>query len=547
MDPEGGREPFVVDAESDDPCVVVFNGELLEHLELRRRLEREGRRFETGCDAETAAVALATDGAAALQSFRGMFAVAWYRPARRRIWLARDPFGVVPLLHAVDDRGRFVFSSEMRPMLEHLGDGAVVDPATVGAYLSTIRLTVGERTLVDGVRTVRPGHVVEVDLGEDSLRPTTKAWWRIDRTGPVLEGPEADEAVAAAVESSLEAHLQSDVEVCSLLSGGLDSAVLTSLAIDRRPDWRTFTAVGGDGTSDPDRDAARLLADAFGRASVEVPVLDRPESPLDRWRRMVGALGVPLGTPNEIAINALAEAVRDAGIKVAISGEGADEIFGGYEPVLRIVQAIAASSPTEEVAAASLIQSIAWIPPHRQSELLHPDWIEAIGPHEALVRETAASIADGGSPGDPRSYLRWLQRVNLSGLLGRLNHACMLASVEARPPFADRRVAEVASRVATPDLFQVDPDEAARTKTALRRAFADRLPSVIVERAKASFPVPFVPWANSMLEETAVREAVAPLLANPEAVLGPEPDPMIAWPLANLGAWSLATGLALRP
>ena len=103
MDPEGGREPFVVDPESDDPCVVVFNGELLEHLELRRRLEREGRRFETGCDAETAAV-LAGDGRGRLaQSFRGMFAVAWYRPARRRIWLARDPFKL--LLHAVDDRG----------------------------------------------------------------------------------------------------------------------------------------------------------------------------------------------------------------------------------------------------------------------------------------------------------------------------------------------------------------------------------------------------------------------------------------------------------
>ena len=307
----------------------------------------------------------------------------------------RDPFGVVPLLHAVDDRGplRLRERDEADARSPRRGGG---DRSRHGGGVSLHDPADGRRA--DARRRGPDGPAGSRGRGRSRREVASPDHEgvvadRPDRSG--VRGPRGGQGGRG--RGGVESR-GAPPERCRGLFAplrGLDSAVLTSLAIDRRPDWRTFTAVGGDGTSDPDRDAARLLADAFGRPSVEVPVLDRPESPLDRWRRMVGALGVLLGTPNEIAINALAEAVRDAGIKVAISGEGADEIFGGYEPVLRIVQAIAASSPTEEVAAASLIQSIAWIPPHRQSELLHPDWIEAIGPHEALVRETAASIADG--------------------------------------------------------------------------------------------------------------------------------------------------------
>ena len=554
MDPASGHEPFVIDDGAGDPCVVVFNGELLEHQQLRAELEAEGHRFRSSCDAETAAVAIAARGVAALDGFRGMFAIAWYRPAIRRLWLARDAFGVVPLLHATDSSDQIVFSSEMEAMIDHLGPGGRCDASTVGGYLATIRLTLGDRTLIDGVRQVRPGHVVEYDLSGDRPRGVPTAWWRPPSVATDLGGQDADRAIAEAMEDSLEAHLQSDVEVCSLLSGGLDSAVLTTLAIDRNPEWRTFTAVGGDGDEDLDRSAARLFARHLGRDTIEVPVVDSAEAPLDRWRRMVSSLGVPLGTPNEIAINALAEAVRDAGIKVAISGEGADELLGGYEPVLRIASGIAATGPSPEAAAAMLLQSISWIPPVRQESILASGWIEAIGPHEALLEETAGAILAGGSPDEPRSYLRWLQSVNLAGLLGRLNHACMLASVEARPPFADRRFAETVARVRTEDLFRIPAEGPAETKSTLRRAFADRLPEAIAKRPKASFPMPFAPWATEMLGRDDVLEALRPLLSEPvwDAVHAsrdqPEGiDPMLAWPLANLGVWSAMTGIGLQP
>ncbi|MBC03309.1 MAG: asparagine synthase (glutamine-hydrolyzing) [Phycisphaerae bacterium] len=556
MDPSGGHEPFVIDDGGGDPCIVVFNGELLEHRSLRADLEAEGGVFRSSCDAETAAVAVAFRGPEALDSFRGMFALAWYRPARRRLWIARDAFGVVPLLHGVDRDGRVVFSSEMRAMIDHLGPAAGPDIATIGAYLSTIRLTLGDRTLVEGVRQVRPGHVVEFDLSADRPQWESRAWWTAPSPTGELSGADADRAMAEAIEDSLAAHLQSDVEVCSLLSGGLDSAVLTTLAIDRHSRWRTFTAIGGNGSEDPDRAAARILTEHLGRETTEVSVVDAVESPLNRWNRMVASLGVPLGTPNEIAINALAEAVRDAGVKVAISGEGADELLGGYEPVLRIVSGVAATAPSPEAAAAMLLESIAWMSPTRQEAILSSSWVEALGPQEALIRETAAAIESGGPADEPRSYLRWLQTVNLSGLLGRLNHACMLASVEARPPFADRRVAEVVSRIRTEDLFNVTGSDvgASDTKIALRRAFRHRLPEAVVSRPKASFPMPFAPWASEQLGREDVLVALRPLLAEPvwEAIsstlsAGEPVDPMLAWPLANLGLWSVSTGVGLRP
>ena len=551
MDPQHGREPFVRGA-GDHVTVVVFNGELLNHRDLRVTLEREGVAFSTDCDAETAAAAVHHWGEEALDRFRGMFAIAWYRPRERTLRLARDPFGVVPLMWAsVPAHGdEIVFASEMTPILEHPGFVRRVDPITLSGYLSTIRITLGDRTMVDGVRTVRPGGLVTIDCRGMRPRIDDRCWWRPPRATGGVTGADADDLVRNAVIETLEAHLQSDVERCGLLSGGIDSAVLSTLAKARVDPLRTFTALGGDGTADPDREAAAMMARRLGTGHVEVAVAAATETPIARWRRMVRSMGVPLGTPNEIAINALAEAVGAAGIKVAIGGEGADEILGGYEPILRLVAQIAAADPGPEVAAATLLESASWIAPGAKATVLAERWVDSIGHDAALIGELGAAIESGGSAAEPRSYLHWLQTVNLPGLLGRLNAACMLASVEARPPFADRRFAEAVARVDTADLFGPEADGTFRTKTVLRRGFAGQVPAEIVARPKASFPTPFAPWAAAMLADPLVSEAIRPLV-RPEvsSVLNGDPaaHPLQAWPLANLGLWAVETGIDLDP
>jgi len=214
------------------------------------------------------------------------------------------------------------------------------------------------------------------------------------------------------------------------------------------------------------------------------------------------------------------------------------------------VSSIAAADPGPEAAAAALLESASWIAPAAKASVLVDRWIDAIGHDATLIGEIGSAIDAGGGAAEPRSYLHWLQTVNLPGLLGRLNAACMLASVEARPPFADRRFAEAVARVDTSDLFGATAEDGFRTKTVLRRGFADRLPPEIVGRPKASFPTPFAPWAASMLAEPGVAEAIRPLV-RPEilAVLVADPaaHPLQAWPLANLGVWSVETGVPLDP
>jgi asparagine synthase (glutamine-hydrolysing) len=550
MDPARGHEP-IVRGDADDPCIVVFNGELLNHRDLRSELEASGERFQTTCDAETAAAAVARWGDAALDRFRGMFAIAWYLPRRRRLQLARDPFGVVPLLHATSRDGRVAIASEMAPLRAWLGSDARIDADTLTAYLASIRITVGDRTMFDRVRTVRPGHQVLIDLSEASARIESRRWWSRPEVTGDLRGAEADEALAAAISESVEAHLQSDVEICTLLSGGLDSAVISTLVHDRIPTVRAFTAIGGDGEVDQDREAAALVARMLRIERREVDPATESD-PLVRWRRMIATLGVPLGTPNEIAIQALAEGVARAGIKVALSGEGADELLGGYEPVLRMAGVIASTSPSAEAAAATLVETIAWIPPSRQAAVLSPAWAAEVAGRTRLLEETTASIAAAGSPSDPRTYLSWLQDVNLAGLLGRLNQATMLSSVEARPPFADRRLAETVARIETGDLFDLDEDVAdasrPRTKIALRRGFAGRLPESILRRPKASFPTPFASWTSRMLENADIRDALKPLVLEFPSLVDDRPGDLLgAWPLVNLAVWSVETGVPLTP
>lgn len=551
MDPRHGGAPFVVDPPSGDRCVVAFNGELLNHRELRRTLESEGASFRTNCDGETAAVALAHWDIAALDRFHGMFAVAWYRPVSRRLVLARDPFGVVPLYFRVDDE-TCAFASELAVLAELGPRRATPDFAVVSGYLSTIRVTLGERTMIEGLRTVLPGRTVQVDLGGETPHARHERWWQPPTPTAHLTGSAADDALRTALTTSLAAHLQSDVEVCGLLSGGVDSAVLTALASERIPDLRTFTAVGGDGRSDPDRSAAALVAEHLGLRRLEVDVDRTEESPSRRWRRMVKSLGMPLGTPNELAINALAEGVAASGVKVAIGGEGADELLGGYEPVLRIVASVTETARRPEEAATALLNAMSWLAPIQKTALLQPAWMQALDDDRLLFEETTHAIDAGGRPDRPRTYLRWLQEVNLTGLLGRLNHATMLASVETRPPFADRGVADAVASIATDDLFRIstDPSVAAETKTVLRRAFGDRVPASIRDRPKASFPTPFQDWARAMLLDAEIAEATRPLLLDGvvDAITAPEsPLALLAWPMANLGVWSIETGVPLDP
>jgi asparagine synthase (glutamine-hydrolysing) len=523
---------------------LVYNGELYNDADLRRELAAAGAVFRTRCDTETVLRALMHAGAGALPQMRGMYALGWLDQSRRTLLLARDPLGIKPLYYAVVDGGReLVFASDIRAILAHPLVPARPDPVAVSAYLTTIRTVMGERTLFSGVRMLRPGHGLEIDASAQDLRIR-----RFDQ--PIkgqgcedLDPQIAAERIRRAVTDSVRRHLRSDVPVCALLSGGLDSTVIASLlAADLGP-IRTYCS-GAEGPTGlgEDFDFARLVAGRIGSAHTDVPI--SRERFAQRWGEMVAELGVPLSTPNEVAIADVCARLRADGNIVALSGEGADELFAGYAGPMAQAAAYESSPLQGRVHPGEFqLNANAWVLPALKPSLLSQAALRATESDAALVEYYRDEFDRTREfQGEPlQAHLLFQRRINLAGLLQRLDTASMLASVEGRTPFADRVVCALAESL--PMAMKYTPasaDHAARTKTILRLAFADMVPAEVIRRPKASFPLPFQEWvADSVrpLRDSAfARELFSPaaidqIASNPAQLWN------LAWPAINLAMW----------
>lgn len=550
--PTDNRQPLVLadTHRGDGPMVLAFNGELYECAGLRRELERRGCRVRTGSDTELLAHAIAEWGPDAPRHVRGMFAFVAWRPRTQTLLMARDALGVIPLVYAIHGH-EITIASEVRALLDHPAIAVEPDWHTVLHYLHSLKTTQGERTLFAGVHTMRPGEVISVALDGDAPVPHASIWWSAPREELGMNEDEAAALVREVVERSIEEHLVSDVPLCTLLSGGLDSTIVTAVARRLHPSLQTFCA-GAVPEDDGDCAVARRAAAELGTNHHTVGV--RREDFLERWPAMVATLGMPLATPNEVAIHAVAEAIRPHA-KVTLSGEGADELFAGYGPALdessRWIERAQAGDQTsvEEWYATTF----AWVPPSMFDALLAPEWTGAAGSPSIIARTLHADFASCGDPRLLRTHLDLQRRQNLPSLLHRLNTATMLASVEGRTPFADRRVAEVAARIpmhlhAPPEALPhsssggnaaVAVRTLPRTKRVLRAAFADILPEEPLLRPKASFPLPFERWladAGEILDRPA-----ASALLRPEAIAflrGRCAEHWrIAWPTMNIALW----------
>lgn len=544
LDPTpAGHQPMTTPAALDNSrFVLVYNGELYNEPLLRKTLTQEGRRLTTGCDTETLLHWLAARGPDGLADLRGMFALALFDRLEQKLLLARDPLGIKPLYwwqgrHNGADL--LLFASEPRPILEHPAVTAEPDLLGISAYLTTIRTVLGERTMFEGVRALPPGRVMQIDLRCDRL---TFQSHDLGLDAPEIADtqPERFAQVRESLHESVNAHLRADVPSCCLLSGGLDSAIITTIANTHHDNLRTYCAGAPD--ADPilgqpqadDFTHARALANQLGTHHTEAPITR--ELFLTRWREMVAQQGVPLSTPNEVAINEVARRLRADGCIVTLSGEGADELFGGYDHTLRPAAAHIAAGNTDP----GLFQlaATAWCPVEAKAQLLSPDtWARLDGDAHLTDWFTREFEATAQHKDPLADHLRFQRRVNMTGLLQRLDTATMLASVEGRTPFADTRVAALAEALPMADRF-IAPN---RTKITLRKAFAGTLPDSIVNRPKASFPLPFQGWLDgtgttltdsALLQDLLAPEALALIAANPAAHW------QLGWPLANLALWA---------
>lgn len=537
VDPSpAGAQPM---CSEDRLAALSYNGELYNDADLRATLRGP---FRSACDTETVLASLRRWGADALPRLRGMYALAFVDLTERTLLLARDPLGIKPLYYATTPTGDIVFASEIAAVLAHPDVSREPDPVALRAYITTIRTTLGERTLYRDIRTLLPGEWMLFNL--DAPRRAVR------RGITPLPAPERG-TTRAVIAESVRLHLRSDVPMCSLLSGGLDSTIIARETLRSVPTLRTYCSGDANASSElDDFAAARIASRALGTEHHEAPV--SRELFVERWRDMVTRSRVPMSTPNEVAINEVARTLRSQGNIVALSGEGADELFGGYDLLLEAAHSLHATGRvSRRAAAASELANASWVPGDALAGVLTEPYLGAEGGVEATLDAYDAEFARVGYDDEPDkvvSHLRVQRRINLAGLLARLDSATMLAGVEGRTPFADSCVAAFAEALPMHEKFIAGPpgqsprERAARTKRCLRSDYAEEIPREVLERPKASFPLPFQSWlASADVVEPALRSRFASEMMNPAMVEALRANPAalwrVLWPTLNLSLW----------
>jgi asparagine synthase (glutamine-hydrolysing) len=512
IDLETGDQPL---ANEDGTLHVVQNGEIYNYAELRDRLERAGHRFRTHGDTEVLVHAYEEWGLAFAERLRGMFAVAIWDASARRLVLARDRFGIKPLYYRAD-RGGLQFASELRALPR-----GEIDLDALEAFLAFNSIP-APLTIFREIRKLPPGHLLVWEGGAPRLE-------RYARPGPLPERPDDDEAelveeLRARLRDSVRAHLVADVPVGVLLSGGVDSGVLAALAAQESSDAvRTFS-IGFEEASYDELDGARAVAERYGTVHRELVV--RPDAAL-LLPALADAFDEPFADSSALPTYLVSQLAAED-VKVALSGEGGDELFGGYYTyaadllALRVGRLAAAARPLVELLPTSTKRVSfdykakrfargAHLPPLER----HHAWKEIFAPGlraELTGRQHAWDPVDvyraRFAETEGADLLARLQDVDfgiylVDDLLTKTDRASMAHSLEVRVPFMDTAVANFA--------FSLPRQHKVRglsKKVLLRRAAAPLLPETVTHGKKRGFSIPAAAWLRGELEPFA-RDTLA--------------------------------------
>ena len=579
IDLKGGRQPF------EDPATgatVVFNGEIYNYRDLRPELQAAGRVFRTQSDTEVLLHAYLEWGEKCLDRFVGMFAFAIHTPRDGALFLARDRLGIKPLFWG-EQQNALCFASTVRALLHLLPNKPALSAVGLSHYLSTIRVNMGGATLLHGVNLLEPGHWMRVAASGEK---TSARYWSPAALSPGDKPQRSmDEAASQLrnlMEDSVRLRLVSDVPLGGFLSGGLDSTIISSIA-SRLANHRFHAYnVGYPQSGYNEFPYVKEAADAYGMNCRQIE-LDPQDYP-DLWKFLILQNGLPLSTPNEVPIYVLSKSLR-RDYTVALSGEGADEVFGGYtishfsgfdferasrSPVPpetmsdadRAILRGYGQSHLPDLASQHLLLN-SWMTAAEKRSWLNPDVLRILDDDSALRSHYADLYALHPQCSPMDRILHAHLRTNLEGLLLRVDTSSMAASVEVRVPFTDHRLVDFAfslsddQRLAWRDpaaqaagqslnVLEIVQRDLIDSKLALRRAYAADVPPSILNRPKMSFPVPVFDWLKDWMKPMA-REIVAasPLrhgLFNAQVVDawldGRRPlHPLKLWPILNLCLW----------
>lgn len=514
IDLSGGGQPI---HNEDRTLWIVYNGEVFNHPELRRELEARGHQFYTRTDTEVIVHLYEERGAACLEALNGQFAFALWDARRRELFLARDRMGICPLHYAVFD-GRLIFASELKAILAYPGFPRQLDPEALNEVF-TYWTTLPGRSAFAGIHELPAGHCLTLREGAHHVR----RYWEIPTPAPEeqLDWPEARlaEAVREALTDAVRIRLRADVPVGCYLSGGLDSSAIAGLVVKNFDGGvRTFGIRFRDPRFDEGEHQARMAAhlgvDHHTLWAEEAAIGESLEAAL--WH-----IEKPLLRTAPVPLFLLSEEVRRCGYKVALTGEGADEIFGGYNifretkvrrfwsrqpgsalrPLLigrlypyifndpRLQQALTGffGQSLREVEDPFYSHAIRWGNTGRLRSFFQPELQAAFDPEaslaalQGLLPERFGAL-DALGKAQHLEMLIFLSNYLLSSQGDRV---AMAHAVELRVPFLDHRVVELALR--TPSALKI---RGMREKHILREAMRGVALESVIERNKQPYRAP---------------------------------------------------------
>jgi asparagine synthase (glutamine-hydrolysing) len=540
IDVEGGRQPM---PNEDGRLWVVYNGEVYNYVELIDELTARGHRFRTRCDTEVLVHAYEEWGEAFVERLNGCFAFAIWDARERRLVLGRDRLGIRPLYWTRDD-GRLLFASETKA-LRAAGVPVRLDPRGL-AQTFVLWTTVAPRTVLEGVHELPPGHLL---IGDERDAPRIRRYWDLpappeDPAERLTDPDEAGEQLRALLADAVRLRLRADVPVGGYLSGGLDSTIIAGLTRGVVSDaLETFSIAFRDRAYD-ETDAQREAVEALGTRHHRIEVGD--EEIAGAFREVVSLCEKPILRTAPVPLYLLSGLVRELGRKVVLTGEGADEVFGGYDIFKeakirwwwsrqpdsrlrpRLLQRLYPFAPGADRRARAFLEAFyrqgiddpedpcfshrpTWRNGTRNQVFFSPELRGALEGHDPAldVLEAAGGALAGRDPLRRAEYIEL--KVFLAGhlLASQGDRMSLGHSVEGRYPFLDHRVVELGQRLdARLKLRGLDE------KWLLRRAHRDLLPPSLLERPKRPYIAPNLgPFlrgrgrelAGDALSEAAVR------------------------------------------
>jgi len=527
IDIESGHQPLTYENER---YWIIFNGEVYNYVELREELIKEGLSFETSSDTEVIIALYSHIKEKAVERLRGMFAFVIWDKQEQTLYGARDPFGIKPFFYSENDERTF-FASEKKSILLAMKND-VLNYESLQHYL-TYQFVPEPETLSQGIHKLEPGHYFTKKMGSAM---EIKRYWKA-HFQPVQKS-ESDyiKEIKDVLFDSVKIHMRSDVPVGSFLSGGIDSSIIASIAKEFHPAIKTFS-VGFEHNGFSEIDVAKETADKLGVENISYVI--SPEEYMNEVPKIMWHMDDPLADPACVPLYFVAREARKH-VTVVLSGEGADELFGGYN-IYREPESLKMFNKMPQFGKVFL----KWIARLMPEGMKGKSFIErGVTPMEERYIGNAKMFTEiekkqllnvynsnlhytditkplymesrGYDPVDQMQYIdihTWMR----GDILLKADRVTMAHSLELRVPFLDKEVFRVASNIPT-NLKTAD----GTTKYVLRKAAEGIVPDHVLNRKKLGFPVPIRHWLKDEMNDWAkkiIRESDTDHLLNKTYIL----------------------------